>query len=251
VFELISGTRERALRERSPVSKAVALTLHLAVAAGLVGVMLTERVKVLPAIAPTIMAFVSSPFALPAPAPAPAAQKAARVVEQPTKPAALSAAPIEPQPGVGPETEADHAGAIGGVAGGVDGGIPGGTAGELGTGLVSDIPPPPPAEKPASPVRIGGLIHEPALMHRIEPVYPSFASVSQITGLVILEAVVDEAGCVQSITVLRSRHPLLDNAAMDALRQWRYTPLVLDGVPLSFVLTVTFNFSIQGPHHAH
>ena len=73
----------------------------------------------------------------------------------------------------------------------------------------------------------------------------------QITGLVILEAVVDKTGCVESIKVLRSRHPLLDNAAIDALRQWQYAPLVLNGTPVSFVLTVTFNFSIQGQKRDH
>ena len=85
----------------------------------------------------------------------------------------------------------------------------------------------------------------PALVHRVEPVFPDLAVAAQLGGMVILEAVVDTEGCVESVTVLRPRHPLLDRAAVDALKQWRYSPLVLNGIPTSFVLTVTFNFSVK------
>ena len=62
--------------------------------------------------------------------------------------------------------------------------------------------------------------------------------------MVILQAVVDTEGCVESVTVLRPGNILLDHAAVEALKQWRYSPLVLNGVPAPFVLTVTFNFSV-------
>jgi TonB family protein len=62
--------------------------------------------------------------------------------------------------------------------------------------------------------------------------------------MVILEATVGPDGCVDSVRVLRPRHPFLDKAATDALRQWRYSPLVLNGIATPFVLTVTFNFSV-------
>ena len=96
---------------------------------------------------------------------------------------------------------------------------------------------------PPAPVRIGGQIMAPALLHRVEPIYPAIAAAAQVTGLVILEAVVAADGCVQSVKVLRSRHPLLDKAAVNALEEWRYSPLVLNGIPTPFVLTVTFSFS--------
>ena len=60
----------------------------------------------------------------------------------------------------------------------------------------------------------------------------------------ILEATVGTDGCVESVRVLRSRHPFLDKAAVEALKQWQYTPLVLNATPTPFVLTVTFNFSV-------
>jgi protein TonB len=78
----------------------------------------------------------------------------------------------------------------------------------------------------------------------VEPEYPEIAAVAQLTGMVILEATVGADGCVSSVKVLRSRHPFLDKAATDALRQWQYSPLVLNDIPTPFVLTVTFNFSV-------
>ncbi len=138
----------------------------------------------------------------------------------------------------------------GGVLGGVEGGVPGGVIGGIVGGIVAPVappspPPPPPPPLTDAPVRVGGQITTPALLHRAEPVYPEMASVAHVTGMVILEAVVNTDGCVQSVKVLRSRHPFLDKASEEALMQWRYSPLVLNGIPTPFVLTVTFNFSVQ------
>jgi protein TonB len=94
-------------------------------------------------------------------------------------------------------------------------------------------------------VRIGGQITAPALLHRVEPTYPEVAALAQLAGMVILEATVNTDGCVQSVKLLRSRHPLLDKAAQEALMRWQYSPLVLNGIPTPFVLTVTFRFSVQ------
>jgi TonB family protein len=71
------------------------------------------------------------------------------------------------------------------------------------------------------------------------------AQFAQLSGMVILEAVVGTDGCVESVKILRSRHLLLDKASEEALLQWRYVPLVLNGIPTAFVLTVTFNFSVK------
>ncbi len=85
----------------------------------------------------------------------------------------------------------------------------------------------------------------PDLVKRVEPKYPDTAAALHLTGVVILEATVGADGCVESVAVLRSRHALLDKAAVEALREWRYSPLVLNGVPTPFVLTVTFTFSTR------
>jgi periplasmic protein TonB len=93
-------------------------------------------------------------------------------------------------------------------------------------------------------VRVGGDLKTPALIERVEPDYPALAVRAQVQGVVILEAVVDRQGHVEDVRVLRSI-PLLDKPAMDAVRQWRYSPLMLNGKPERFVLTVTVSFSLS------
>jgi TonB family protein len=119
---------------------------------------------------------------------------------------------------------------------GVEGGLPGGVIG--GTDMF-DWPPPPPA-----PVRVGGEITPPQLIHRVEPEYPWLAQHRHIQGIVILEATVDARGRVTNVNTLRS-HPVLEDAAVHAARQWRYEPLVLNGIATPFILTVTVNFSMS------
>jgi protein TonB len=128
-------------------------------------------------------------------------------------------------------------GVEGGVVGGVVGGVPGGLVG------MPPPPPPPPPAPPAGPVHIGGQVKAPALLRRVEPVYPDVAVLAKVTGIVVLEATVDTGGAVTSVRVLQSRG-VLDKAAIGAVKQWQYTPLVLNGVPTSFVLTVTLNFAL-------
>jgi protein TonB len=106
-------------------------------------------------------------------------------------------------------------------------------------------PPPPPAPPPLrAPVRTGGQIQAPALVKRVPPVYPPLAVNAQVQGVVILEATVGRDGRVEEVAVLRSL-PLLDRAAIDAVRQWVYAPLLLNGQAERFVLTVTVSFSLS------
>lgn len=110
-----------------------------------------------------------------------------------------------------------------------------------------DVPPPPlPPAPPVQrgPVRVGGDITAPALVSRVQPAYPPVAVSARVQGVVILEAVVDVEGRVEQVKILRSI-PLLDAAAVTAVRQWRYSPLLLNGTPQRFVLTVTVSFSLN------
>ncbi len=125
--------------------------------------------------------------------------------------------------------------------------MPGGLVGGLLGGVVAAPPPPPPPPapvRPSGPVRIGGQIKAPALLHRVDPVYPAIAVSAKISGVVILEATVDENGQVRDVRVLQSK-PFLDAAAVAAVKQWRYSPLVLNERATPFVLTVTLGFSFQ------
>jgi protein TonB len=140
-----------------------------------------------------------------------------------------------------------YLGEEGGVPGGVEGGIPGGVLGGILGGMMPeappDLPPPPPEPARPKPIRIGGNVQAPTLIHYVEPIYPDFAVWAQSKGLVILEAGVNERGEVTDVRVLRSVK-LLDQAAIDAVKQWRYQPVLLNGISHPFILTVTVNFSI-------
>lgn len=129
-------------------------------------------------------------------------------------------------------------GVEGGVPGGVEGGMPGGVLGGVVGGLPAAPPPPPKV------IRIGGALVAPKLVHKVGPVYPEVAALARLRGVVILEAQVDVNGLVKEVKVLRGV-PLLDEAALAAVRQWRYQPLLLNGVPTEFILTVTVNFNLK------
>ena len=94
-------------------------------------------------------------------------------------------------------------------------------------------------------MRVGGQIQAPTLIHRVEPYYPPTAVDARLQGVVILEAIVDRDGSVAEVKVLRSVNPLLDREAILAVKQWRYSPLVLNGLRERFVLTVMLSFSIE------
>jgi TonB family protein len=97
---------------------------------------------------------------------------------------------------------------------------------------------------PPDTVRVGGDIREPKKMKDVKPVYPEIAQASKVSGIVIIEALIDRDGSVASARVLRSV-PLLDQAAVDAVRQWMFTPTLLNGAPVPVLMTVTVNFTLQ------
>jgi TonB family protein len=97
---------------------------------------------------------------------------------------------------------------------------------------------------PMSPVRVGGNIKTPTKIRDVKPVYPPEAQSAGVQGIIILEATVGGDGRVADAKVLRSI-PLLDQAALDAVRSWEFTPTYLNGVPVPVIMTVTVNFSLQ------
>jgi protein TonB len=102
---------------------------------------------------------------------------------------------------------------------------------------------PPPAPQPKAPVRLHSGIKPPQRLVGIPPVYPMAARAAHKEGLVILEATIDEQGNVTETRLLRSI-PLLDEAAVAAVRQWKFSPTLLNGVPVPIVMTVTVNFTL-------
>jgi protein TonB len=108
-------------------------------------------------------------------------------------------------------------------------------------GRVQGGPAPPPAP---GPVRLHVGMRPPRKIIDVAPVYPAIARAARVAGIVILEAVIDARGLVESVRVLRSI-PTLDQAAVDAVRQWRFTPTLLNGEPVPIVMTVTVNFTLS------
>jgi len=96
-----------------------------------------------------------------------------------------------------------------------------------------------------APIRVGGNIKEPLKIHDVRPVYPADAMASQVQGVVILEAVIGPQGNVTDARIMRSVSASLDQAALDAVRQWVFTPTLLNGVPVPVIMTVTVNFTLR------
>jgi protein TonB len=145
------------------------------------------------------------------------------------------AAPIIAPEGVTPESGLERTEPAPATVGIVDGGW----ASSL---MVERIPSPPPSP-PQRPIRLHSGMQAPRKIVHVNPVYPSLARSAQVAGVVILEAVIDAQGRVESVRVLRSI-PLLDQAATDAVKQWSFTPALLNGVPVPVVMTVTVNFEM-------
>jgi TonB family protein len=126
-----------------------------------------------------------------------------------------------------------------------------GTEGGAASGHAGSMPPPPPPPPPPfgmvdgmAPLRVGGNIPPPTKIKDANPVYPPIAQTAGVSGAVIIEAVIDTDGRVRDARVLRSI-PLLDEAALDAVRQWQYTPTILEGMARPVIMTLTVNFSLQ------
>jgi len=97
--------------------------------------------------------------------------------------------------------------------------------------------------KQQDPIRVGGNVQAPERIRYVPPAYPAVAESAQVSGIVIVEAVIGSNGDVTDAKVLKSI-PLLDQAALDAVRQWRYSQTTLNGVPVPVIMTVTVNFTI-------
>jgi len=240
---IIDDGRNDVVRRRRGLAIPISMILHGTAAAALaiVPLLLAET---LPETTGGTRAFFTEPIAAPPappPPPPPAARSAtaARVASKAAVAPVGFTAPIEVPTEIKPEEGLDL-GVEGGVAGGVEGGVPGGVVG----GVVGGLPDAPPPPAPAKPRRVGGEIREPRKVVDVAPVYPALALKALIEGVVIIEATIDARGRVTEATVLRGA-PMLDEAALEAVRKWVYTPTLLDGVPTPVIMTVTVSFRLK------
>jgi protein TonB len=104
-------------------------------------------------------------------------------------------------------------------------------------------PPPPPQPVVQEPVRAGAGVKTPVKVRDVQPVYPAIAQAARVEGVVIIEATIGIDGRLINARVLRGV-PLLDQAALDAVRQWEFTPSLLNGKPVPVIMTVTVQFKL-------
>ena len=160
-----------------------------------------------------------------------------RIAPPPDLPVVTDAAPLHAPEGLNREPDITPV-----EAGSPDHGV---IPGEITS--ADELAPPPVApveEPPPAVVRPGGKIQPPTKVHDAAPGYPAIAQAARVQGVVIIEATIGVDGEVVEARVLRSV-PLLDEAALQAVRQWRYTPTRLNGAPVAVIMTVTVNFQLR------
>jgi protein TonB len=136
-------------------------------------------------------------------------------------------------------------GVVGGVPSGVVGGVPGGAFSEMlnsapSVAVLAKSAVPTPAKR----MRIASRVAEANLIHDVAPQYPPEAGRARIEGTVVLMAVIGTDGSVQDVRV-ESGLPILAQAAIDAVRQWRYKPYMIDGEPVEVDSRITINFNLS------
>jgi protein TonB len=133
----------------------------------------------------------------------------------------------------------------GGVAGGVPGGIPGGSAGGVIGGIISSTPVAVPKVATPQRVRVSQGVSNGLLIKRVQPNYPPLARQARIQGQVVLHAEISKDGTIQNLQLI-SGHAMLAPAAIEAVKQWRYKPYLLNGEPVAVETEVIVNFSLSG-----
>jgi len=131
-----------------------------------------------------------------------------------------------------------------GVVGGVPGGVPGGSMGGVMGGIIGSSAPIPKMKTPER-VRVSQGVVSGLKVREVKPVYPPIAKTARVQGNVVLQAEISKEGTIQNLRVL-SGPPLLIQSALDAVKQWRYRPYVLNGEPVEVETTITVMFSLTG-----
>ncbi len=191
------------------------------------------------------MTFLAAPPPPPPPPPPPAAVKIVKVVETdivnnqlrtPTK--------IPKKVEMIKEDEAPPPST--GIVGGVPGGIPGGQMGGVIGGIISSTPMAVPKVATPQRIRVSQGVTSGLKVHDVTPQYPPMAKIARVQGAVVLAAVIGKDGSIQGLRVVSTASPLLVQSALDAVKQWKYKPYILNGEPVEVDTTVTVNFTLSG-----
>ncbi len=143
------------------------------------------------------------------------------------------------------EDEAPPPMSAGGVMGGVPGGIPGGQMGGVIGGIISSTPVAVPKVATPQRVRVSQGVTQGLIIRRVQPTYPPLARSARIQGTVLLQAEISKTGDIQNLRLI-SGHPMLAPAAIEAVKQWKYKPYILNGEPVEVETQITVNFTLAG-----
>jgi protein TonB len=234
LFGEVSDPRVR-MAPRSQYTVPISLAVHT------VGLVILAVVPMLGEAVPPDLPVTRIVFSEPPPPPSPPPAPRVRTDREPPQ-ANPAAAPVVAPDSIRPETGRQR-GFV--VPEGPDVGIVG-IVGALEVAVVAPATTPPPPPPPQAPVRVGDRVQPPAKLRHVAPVYPAIAQAARVQGTVIVDAIISTSGRVESVRVLRSV-PLLDEAAASAVREWVFTPTLLNGVPVPVVMTVTVTFRLPWP----
>ena len=134
----------------------------------------------------------------------------------------------------------EEAPANSGVTGGVVGGVPGGSANGVIGGIIGSAAPPPKVATPQK-LRVSSGVAEGLKVHDVTPTYPQMARIAHIQGDVLLQATISKTGVIENLHAVQG-HPILIQAAMDAVKQWKYKPYILNGEPVEVETTIKVQF---------
>ena len=132
-----------------------------------------------------------------------------------------------------------------GVIGGVPGGVPGGQMGGVIGGIISSTLVAVPKAVNPQRIRVSQGVTQGMIIRKIQPAYPPLARQARIQGPVVLQAAIGKDGSIQNLRLI-SGHPMLAPAAIEAIKQWKYKPYILNGEPVEVETTITFNFTLSG-----
>ncbi len=143
------------------------------------------------------------------------------------------------------EDEAPPAMATTGVVGGVPGGVPGGSLNGVMGSVLSSVSVAPPKMATPTRVRVSSGVFAGLLIRKTTPVYPPLARQARIQGVVVLQAQISKEGNIENLQLV-SGHPMLAPAAIEAVKQWKYKPYLLNGEPVEVETQVQVNFTLAG-----
>jgi protein TonB len=126
------------------------------------------------------------------------------------------------------------------VIGGVVGGVPGGSAGGVIGGIIGSAAPPPKVAAPQK-LRVSSGVADGLKVHDVQPAYPQMARIAHIQGDVILQATISKTGAIENLHAVQG-HPILIQAALDAVKQWKYKPYILNGEPVEVETQIVVKF---------